>query len=292
MKKLYKLCFIFWTSAKDFRWLGSLALRGKAKQARTGISSSAWKNLHKTIGQDENNNRAWKNKTGNDNILKNPSKFESLWKNSKQSLPSAGFSFTELITVVGIIMVLGAVALPMYSKYKRRAVQSGMQVELSEIRKALSYAHSVDGGYHQRIYTAGYQPSQRLVAEAGTKYSRSDNPCCASFRIPDKSRFFTITNDNTGINSSVRATHTCVSGKCSLDTDCVPLSVQNLKLTPMSLSGSGGCSSDFSSKPFNCNCDRYRIYAVSQWGSSNMYLFANEKGKICASTNGSTVEEF
>ena len=213
---------------------------------------------------------------------------------------SSGFSILELMTVVGMILVISAIALPMYSKYQTRAIQGRMQHEIAEVRKSLAYAHSVDGGYHQRIYTAGYKPDQDLIAEVGMFYTRSNNPCCNLFpnfsSSADFSNFFTIKNTTlvTNVNASTRASHICDGGKCKINADCVPSgsgvdNVQNRRLSPMSLSGCGGT---FSGQTFTCNCENYRIYAINKWKGKNLYLFANQEGKLCASTDGSTVQEF
>ena len=232
----------------------------------------------------------------------NPFKSESLQKklqHSSRARSFSGFSILELTTVVGIIAVLMAVALPIYSKYKRRAIQGRMQHELSGVRKSLSYVHSVDGGYHQKLYTAGYNPDQELIAEVGFSYADTVDICCNLFPnsaniASQAANFFTIKSNAYSGGSpeaSVRASHICDrAGKCTVNADCVPSGVKNKKLNPMSLTG--GCSTAFSSKTFKCDCDNYRIYAITKWKSSDIYLFANQDGKFCASTDGSTVNNF
>ena len=255
MKKLYLSCLNFWILARDSRWRESLVFQEKTKQIKRKSSNK--------IGM------------------------------------SAGFSLTELLTVVGIMAVLTAVALPTYFKYKRKAIQGRMQHELADVKKSLAYAYSVDGGYHQRIYTAGYTPDQQLIAEVGFKYTRIQSPCCSIFpsnyNTGNFSRFFTITSETAGINSSIRASQICdAGGKCKVDSNRVPTgsgvnNVRNRKLNAMPLSG---CGNKFKNKAFICNCEQYKIYAINKWGSGNLYLLADQAGRFCASTDGSTGKEF
>ena len=222
----------------------------------------------------------------------------NIWKNFKQSNLSSGFSLLELVTVVAIIGVLLAVAVPFYSKYQRRAIQGRMKHEVANLSKSLAYAHSVDGGYHQRIYTAGYKPDQELITETGFQYARNANPCCNLFpnfaSSSNFSKFFTITNTTSGIESSIRATHICNGGKCKINADCVPAGVNNIRLSSIpSGAGSGACGSGFTSGSpgfGSCNCENYIIYAVSDW-RGKMYLYANQKGLFCAKIGGAPGEE-
>ena len=222
----------------------------------------------------------------------------SMWKKPKKHSLSAGFSLLELVTVVAIIAILLAVATPFYGKYQRRAIQGRMKHELASISKALAYAHSVDGGYHQRIYTAGYKPDQELITEAGFKYTRDDNPCCNLFPnfgpTANFSKFFTITKDKFSTNpllSATRATHICDGGKCKINGDRVPSTVKNIVLSSIPSGGSNTCGFPSGTPGFgSCSCEAYKIYAVSYW-RSNMYLYADEKGKFCAKTGTDGDEE-
>ena len=216
--------------------------------------------------------------------LKIPAVIKKL--NSNPIRLSAGFSLIELIVSAGIIGLLSAIAFPIYSKYSTRAMQGRMQHEVADLKKGLAYAHSVDGGYHQKIYTAGYIPDEQLIAEVGFKYNRSDPSCCDLFDTGD---FFTIkTQGASQLEKSTRASHICDESnpkKCEVDDDCVPPGVKNKKLTPTTFTG--GCSSDFSGEAFVCDCEEYKIYAINKWKGKDMYMLADHKGRICASTHAS-----
>ncbi|MCY4321530.1 MAG: hypothetical protein OXC37_03880, partial [Bdellovibrionaceae bacterium] len=126
---------------------------------------------------------------------------------------------------------------------------------------------------------------------------------------PNKaSKFFTIENDAYTLNNldaSTRASHICNSGKCQLNIYYMTSSIRDESLTSMpSGVGSGVCGSGFlntlPASPADpgfgsCNCEKYRIYAISKLrgrGKITTYLYANEKGLICASQEGSPGTKF
>ena len=340
MKTLYKLYLTFVNLIKNFQFFvnntnenrdirqakadkKSYILSNNRDINQTKIDNRKTKilknNFLNNLKENKNWNLFWENKQQTNSNKKgytlaknrNNNICNNFWKNCILKSPnkqkfSFGFSFVELVTVVGIIAVLVAIAIPMYSRYQTRALQGRMQHELAEIKKSLAYAHSVDGGYHQRIYTAGYKPDQELIAEVGFKYSRADNPCCNLFpnfnSSGDFSSFFTIkdviflnANLLSQLESATRASHICDAGKCTINTEYVTSDIKNISLSSIpSGAGSGNCGSGFASSPGfgSCGCEKYRIYAISKWRGSKMHLYANEEGLFCSKTGSSAGEKF
>ena len=140
-----------------------------------------------------------------------------------------GFSLTEILITISIVGALALVAGTTYYKAKDAPFKAMQKLELTEINKALHFARQVDGGYHQKIFTAGYRPSKLLSVGAGFGYSKSDAICCQSKGFPltaqeaksKASKFFTLHKDiydSTKVESSIKASHICgMSKHCTLN---------------------------------------------------------------------------
>ena len=199
---------------------------------------------------------------------------------------SHGYSLLEVLVTVGILGVLASVAIPTYQRYKEAPIKLAMKTEASELSKFLNYAHSVDGGYHQKIFTMGYRPNKNLIADTGFEYARGAAPSCSIFppnatTTANKEKlqsFFTIKEESytsSNVESATRARHICNGGHCSVTDTVVPG-----KLTAQSFSsGHTGCVGEFNGKSFHCGCNNFKIY-------SRAYIRSGVEAKVLVNQNG------
>ena len=206
------------------------------------------------------------------------------------NLRSYGFSLLETLVTVAIMSLLAGIAVPIYQKYKASSIKTAMKTESSELTKFLNYTHSVDGGYHQKIFTMGYKPNRSLIANSGFTKNRNAIPCCARFSPPYNS-YLTLTDnirDPTKVDSAARSEEICSSSGdyCSI-TDTA---VSNPPNRPFTLStGDSKCRTAFSGQAFSCNCDTFIIYARSFIRGEKASMLANQNGLFCYTEDNTNV---
>ena len=218
-----------------------------------------------------------------------------------------GFSLIELLVTIGILSLLVAIAIPNYLKYKEAPIKAAMKNELTELSKYLQYTVSVDGGYHQKIFTMGYRPSKSLMSKTGfTSISRENSAplCCDHFSTQDSSgdysSYFTLTTgadmfDRSNVESATQAHHICKdSDYCEITAKANTTS--NASATYSFTTGPTECTTDpstgFSGKRINCDCNYFRIVSRTKIRSNTeAQMFTSEKGLFCYSdTAGEIVE--
>ena len=212
--------------------------------------------------------------------------FATKAKKVKGRQAERGFSLTELLVVVVIMAVLSAIAVPAYLSYRDNVLLLFQKVELTNIAKALHYAYSIDGSYHQKIWTAGYRPSKKMEVGAGLRYSRTAAICCSSYpqnNTGDFSRYFTLTKDvydATKVDSAVKANEICSAGHCLFTTK--PFSRGGVKDTTTLQHASCVVLAGKKSK---CACDSFVAsseasrYQTSTKSFSKMFI--NQNNLLC-----------
>ncbi len=214
-----------------------------------------------------------------------------------------GFSLTELLVVVGILGVLSAVAIPTYSKYKIGVLQTIQKSELVAVSRVLDHVHNVDGGYHQKIYAAGYRPSKVMKVNVGFRYNKTDPLCCSSHpqsATGDFSSYLTLSSDvyiAGKIDSSVSSSDICGHA----DGNCTEKGNQGrTKNSHLSPSGSdSNCATAFHNKAIECACNSFVVLSGTRpnpkSGGALYRAYINQDGLLCkglSSTKSAPLKPF
>ena len=94
---------------------------------------------------------------------------KSIW-NGEQFARSGGFTFSDLLVVVGVVMVLAALVVPVLEKHSEKAKQAQCTGNLKEITRAvLVYAEDSKGTlpYMEPSPPTGASPGRRQSARRG-----------------------------------------------------------------------------------------------------------------------------
>ena len=219
-----------------------------------------------------------------------------------------GFSLIELVVSVAIVGLLSAFSLGSYQKYLRQAYKTASKVELSDIRKTLEYMHSVDGGYHTMIYSAGYRLPKKIRAFGGFSQGKLSEPIsvCSIFPrntdLPSKhSQFFTLAKDSfgeTAVNGAKNSVQVCKRLQASGD-QCESkrkevlgpahrLSGINWGMFSRAVTGSRPLLPSDSKGYTVHDCNRY-TYGVLTTTPKKLYLLVtNAEGELCAGEEDET----
>lgn len=110
---------------------------------------------------------------------------------------SYGFSLIELLTVISIIGILSAIAVPSYLKYKKKPYETWLKLELIEVARLLKITRIQDEGYYKNLWILGYRPKKLLgnVGFPAADANKASNKCTDStYRGPQVTANFTLTN--------------------------------------------------------------------------------------------------
>jgi len=217
----------------------------------------------------------------------------------KLSFQKKGFSLIEVLVSVAILGVLSAVSVGTYRKYLRSAYKTTSKVQLSEIAKTLDYVHSVDGGYHSRIYTGGYRiPNEFKQKSWGGFRARPSKITCDIF--PTKANintqhqnYFTIGPGayKAGTTDYVQNTRQ-VCGAQPTSCDRNSLGVWSLGSGVTEFQSAMGSKTNIPSActdlvktdrdQYSYTCETYLFAVVSKTPVKKYFLTTDQTGVICA----------
>ena len=209
-----------------------------------------------------------------------------------------GFSLAELVITVAIIGTLSTIAVGSYRKYLRSTYKTASKVELSDIKKSLNYMHSVDGGYHSRIYTAGYRPPANIRAWGGFPPNSGDIKCnlfpTSSNISSSHSRYFTLSEDAYSSTQPDGAEHSYAvcnrmnalsAGSCDpnvLGSYLIGSTINNFHTTAGTPGTTCASLAPSNRNDYKYDCNTYRYAIISKIPKRQFFLVTDQTGKVCA----------
>lgn len=106
---------------------------------------------------------------------------------------SYGFSLIELLTVISIIGILSAIAVPSYLKYKKKPYETWLKLELIEVARLLKITRIQDEGYYKNLWILGYRP-KKLLGNVGFPAGPPNECTDSTYRGPKVTANFKLTN--------------------------------------------------------------------------------------------------
>jgi type IV pilus assembly protein PilE len=120
-----------------------------------------------------------------------------------------GFTLIELLVTIGIITILGSIAFPFYTGYRRGAARSEATANLSALSMCMDEYFSLNGNYNlgnlgtEAAITAALPCFRPRKASGGTtlKYNYSLASAAATFTATAAGRVGTVVSGDTGASS-------------------------------------------------------------------------------------------